>query len=70
MQVLVIPVCDLCFVVCIYATQSFLIFYRKVTAADQGAYSCEALSPEGPVLATPDAILIVDNNPVEPTEGS
>jgi len=41
-----------------------------VKLSDQGAYTCEALNPNGSILATPDAILIVDNPPIKPTEGN
>ena len=29
--------------------------------SDQGAYTCEALNPNGSILGTPDAIVIVDD---------
>ena len=37
----------------------FLLHFRNVGMADQGAYTCEAMNSEGSVLATPDAIINV-----------
>ena len=39
------------------------LFFRKIKKSDQGAYTCEAINVVGPILGTPDTIVVVN----EPT---
>jgi len=41
----------------------------EVDFTDQGAYTCEAINSIDAILATPDAVLIVDERPLSPTIG-
>ena len=40
-----------------------VLVYPDAQPTDQGAYSCEAINARGSVLATPDAIVVVNGTP-------